>query len=155
MYIKQKKFLIENLVVKINNDNLILNYIIPDAEIKLKNIIFKLENSELLTLMESRRDYEYSDIENTHNFRIILDDNNYEILNSIDDKIRSFVKTFSKYDYIPIVNKGSHYNYIKTYINNFVNNRLVYNINTYLLLKFKLINGKFFPRMYTYHMVFN
>ena len=156
IYIKQNQFLIENVSVKINNDNLILNYVIPEAKIKLKNIIFKLENHTLLTLMESCRDGDYGgDNEYTNNLRIVLNKKTYDILNSIDHKISEFVKTFSKYDYLPIVNRDLKYNYIKIYINNFVNDREVNNINTYLLLKFKLINGRFLPRMYTYHMNIN
>lgn len=148
IYIKQNKFLIENVSVKINNDNLILNYVIPGAEIKLKNIIFKLENHTLLTLKDICGDYS----EYKKNLRIVLIDKTYDILNLIDHKISEYVKTFSKYDYIPIINREATYNYIKIYINNFVNDREINNINTYLLLKFKLINGRFLPRMYTYHM---
>ena len=157
IYIKQNQFLIENVSIKINNDNLILNYIIPEAEIKLKNIIFKLENHTLLTLKDACGDYgEYGgDSEYTNNLRIVLTKNTNDILNSIDHKISEYVKTFSKYEYIPIINREAKYNYIKIYINNFVNDREVNNINTYLLLKFKLINGRFLPRMYTYHMNIN
>ena len=47
LYIKQSKFDICKLIIKTNNDKLILNYHIPEANITLKNIILKIRNKIL------------------------------------------------------------------------------------------------------------
>ena len=152
IYIKQSQFDINNVIVKINNENLILNYNICDAKIKLKNIIFNLEDHILLTKIidTGEEDGDYK-----NHLRIVLKKDILDILNTIDAKINAYVVNTCKYEYLPIVNKEAGYSYINIYINNYVNMTEKKNINTYLLLKFKLINNKYIPRMYTYNMIIN
>tara|TARA_B110001469_G_C9632479_1_gene316576 strand:+ start:1884 stop:2327 length:444 start_codon:yes stop_codon:yes gene_type:complete len=141
LYIKQSQFDINNVIIKTNNDKLILNYNIPDANITLKNIIFKIRSKVVL-----------HDSSNT--IRIILDETLYNILNNMDNKIKEQLTGKSLNQYVSIVNRSDEYNYINIYINN-INNMDIKDkkiIESQLLVKFKLINDNFFPRLYTYNM---
>ena len=76
------------------------------------------------------------------------------ILDLIDDKIKEKMNE-SEYEYIPIVNKSEEGYYINIYINNINLEKSKYIVDTYIQLKFKLINNKLIPRLYTYHLKYN
>jgi len=141
LYIKQKIFDISNIIIKTNSDKLILNYHISDANITLKNIIFNIRSMVLV----------YDSI---NNMKIILDETLFNILNNIDNKIKALLtgsKSLNKY--VSIVNRSEEYKY--NYINIFIKNIDIKGkkiINSQLLVKFKLIKGVFYPRLYTYNM---
>ena len=87
-------------------------------------------------------------------FKIILNGDMKIILDLIDDKIIDKMNE-TEYEYIPIVNKTEEGYYINIYINNINLEKSKYIVDTYIQLKFKLINNKLIPRLYTYHLKYN
>ena len=152
LYIKKSLFDINNLIIKFNNNcNLVLNYNIPQIGAKLKNLIFHFNNHVLLT--EKVSDSGFHTKSKSH-FKIILNGDMKIILDLIDDKIIGKMNE-SEYEYIPIVNKSEEGCYINIYINNINLEKSKYIIDTYIQLKFKLINNKLIPRLYTYNLKYN
>ena len=154
LYIKDDKFNINNIIIKEYNNNLILNYNLGNVIGILKNIIFKVSQNPIIINDGITEKSKY--------IKIILRDNLLKNLMLIDKKILEYS---NKYDltYIPFIreynsNNSNNLNNIK-YITLYLKDEIELNkknfINTFIMLKFKMINGKYQSRVHTYKMNIN
>ena len=144
LYIKTDKFDINNLQIKIINDNLILNYHLKELDVRLKNIIFNINNYTILDTFDNE----------LHSLKLDINkDEMLKTLHLIDNKILSHINTYTPYEYTPIIKEDNKYNkFINIYLHNSHITPAIYKIDTYIMIKFKLINNKFLPRLYTYNV---
>jgi len=147
LYINSEKFNINNLQIKIINDNLILNYHLNELDVRLKNIILHING--IITK---------DGIKNVNSFKFNLNDKYLlKNLDLIDNEIVKYINRHTEYEYIPIIKEDIQQNkfinkFINIYLYNINLNKLYYNIDAYIMIKFKLINNKFIPKIYTYNV---
>jgi len=147
LYINSEKFNINNLQIKIINDNLILNYHLNELDVRLKNIILHING--IITK---------DGIKNVNSFKFNLNDKYLlKNLDLIDNEIVKYINRHTEYEYIPIIKEDIQQNkfinkFINIYLYNINLNKLYYNIDAYIMIKLKLINNKFIPKIYTYNV---
>jgi hypothetical protein len=144
LYIKTDKFNINNLQIKIINDMIILNYNLKEFDVRLKNIIFNINNYTILNSFD------------TELYSFKLDINKQDILKTlrlIDAKLLNHICKYTSYKYTPIIKEDYNYNnFIDIYLRNSHITSDISKIDTYIMIKFKLINNCFLPRLYTYNV---
>lgn len=155
VYIKDDKFNPDNIIIKEFNDNLILNYNLGNFIAILKNVIFKITDNPCIIEDNSVK---------TKYIKVILRDNLLKNLILIDKKILEYSNkynityiSFIKEYYYKKDNKDNKDNNLyKKYITLYLQDEVILNkdnlINTYIMLKFKMINGKYQSRIHTYKM---
>ena len=101
LYIKTDKFNINNLQIKIINDMIILNYHLKELDVRLKNIIFNINNYTIL------------DPYDTELYSFKLDINKQDILKTfilIDAKLLNHITKYTTHKYTPIIKEDYKYN---------------------------------------------
>ena len=143
LYIKDDKFDINNIIIKEYNDNLILNYKLNNIIAILKNIIFKISKNPIII---------DDTFEKTKYIKIILRDKLLKNLLLVDKKILEYSNKYNLSYNSFIKDYNNKNKYITLYLhNNIAINKFNF-IDTYIMLKFKMINGKYQSRIHTYKM---
>ena len=144
VYIKPGGFNIKNMIIKEYNNNLVLNYRDSNISITLKNIIFKITSNPII-IDDNKSDNK------TKFLKILLSDQLLKNLILIDNKIQIYAN-MNNIIYIPIVKKYKEYKYITLYLQEEIELKDTNKVDTYIMLKFKMINGQYQSRIHTYKM---